>query len=180
MTQGCVEFAKSQDEVPDTEPGHHTYVLEITYDIFDPKAFDQFCGGPALQGKSVDSGSWRMGSNGLEYLMDYAESLNLTWRADRLCNPGERFVTGSFQIRREGLPLLALEGGRWAAVGDDYLDPWQEEATSDTEMCLIPDTPDTDAPSQVCTIPQDVPYHATAHEMVERLLEEAMLQRGGT
>lgn len=140
MTQGCVEFAKSEAEWalgdPVAKTSKSTYALEIAFDVFDPKAFDQFYGQEPTEGKTVDGGTWVVKADNLDYLMSYAEGLNLTWRADRLCRPDERYVTGRFEIRREGLPLLVLEHGKWSTVGDDYLDPWQEEATSETQLMV--------------------------------------------
>lgn len=139
MTQGCVDFALGEAKCEDTIAPPATYVLEISYDVFDPKAFDQFAGGVVFEGKSVDAGSWKVRSNNLDYLMTYAEVLALTWKSDRLLSPGERYVQGVFEIRRQGMPLLLLNNYRWAAIGDDYMDPWEEEATSETQMMVIPD-----------------------------------------
>ena len=122
-------------------PAATTYVMECTYDIHDPKAFDQYAGSHAFEGKNVAGGSWLVYSDSLDYLMTYAETLALKWALDRQESHrnNQPFAVGRWELRRLGLPILALEAsGTWRAVGDDYMDPWPEEHVSDTQLANLP------------------------------------------
>lgn len=138
MTMKCLEFVNSEArECPTSQPPA-LYRLEISWDVWDPKAFDQFYMGPKQEGKTVQSGTWTISSDSLDYLMDYAETAAALWSVDKESNPSEPYLIGRFDIRRNGTPLLALSDNKWGAIGDDYLDPWVEHV-SQTQLACLPD-----------------------------------------
>lgn len=106
----------------DLEPG--VYKVEIAWDLFDPEAVDGYAGGPTFKGKFVQSGSWSIDTDNIEFAMEYSEAALMTCAMDDRSKP---YRIARAIVTRNGLHLFELDHGSWVAIGDDPFELEQYE-----------------------------------------------------